>query len=713
MVFGLCCGCEEQRYVTVRRYDLATGATAWEYGPGTKWTWHYGSDIVSGLVVPKDTVLNKYIRTVGSTWTRSSLSTTPANAAEAVHLIQIDATTGDVVNDSVLSGEFATGATKRFYTPSLNPTIYGLSSGDIVAVENKRPVLELIDWKTNVASKQYVLHPHGQKIGNITLTTYANTTCSFAVTAGNATIEAAIAALAVVSAVSVTGGPWPFAAVDIDITWTTSGGDFKAFATDTFSGGISTSVSAVCYSASTGEIVSSVGAEFGLGSSITAEKILSNGTASIPYPGGAETSLGVPFASAGSDMILVRTNDTPTLEGWTVGSTWTREWVIWLNTPRSADPGRSDGVLISNVESNSICVMWYGQYNADGFTGYTGTDRWSGAFVDTTDGSIAYLSEPTTDTFIGGIGTSRPFLADGGGTDLLVRYDDYNWDDITSDYEEDSSDTAAIETFGLNTMILYTATNGPNTPDSSPYYTRLPSDVINATEDAILTGQMDLQSASPPNTLITRGLEDSLHNTSPQDYWRYYWNYQVKSSHRALSGEFRMKLIWNTTGSTDLVRYTAWLDYTEATATLMPALQDELIAAVQPPGSTYTDGIDIPLVQIQTYAGHPDAGHVVNMLEHGVQVIYTVDNNTGDDRYIHASKKAVFLNANRIEFEFRNMVWEPVMGSDTILWERSSASPPVWGRTWTARSGVPANPKGAWLRNEIVIAFGPESRAEL
>jgi len=721
MAFKLCCSCG-QNDITIRRYNTSTGETVWEYGPGQGWTWHYGSDLITGWYVPKATVLTRRVQAVGTSWTRSGLT---ANGAEAVHFVTIDADDGSVVSDTEIPGLFATGTTKGRYTPQFAMSLHGLSGGNIVAGQSRVPIIELVDFTSNTATKKYILHQHGQTLGNVTLRTVGNVDCVFSCTASNATIEAAVDALTEVTSVTVSGGPWPLSPVTIDIVWSSASGDFKTFSTESTSGGISTGISAIYYERTTGEILSAVGAQFGFGTGVTPTKLISVGTASAPAPGTAPSTVTGPLRAVADNKVLMGTmTRTTALECWTVGTSWSRNWVVWLNSPSTW----SLTCGLSNVEENTVCVT-HGMTISEAGSGYTTSGYW-GEKIDCGSGTVTSFDRGwdggSDINFLGWYGTPGAVLTDTDSSSVVLQYSRLGWDAV-----EDWND---IVSEGYDDSIGFPLTDGASIALDEIAVTDLP--FTDSTHQSLFARWADgvgtLYGCSGSALLGTRSLggvngvtnsrigrnyarkQEVVSEPLNGSYYRYWWQYQVEDAIRATAGEFRMKLKW--VNSPESFIYTDWLDYLTTTE---DELKTALTDIVGPPGSTWVDGVNFPLVEVgnilqssSAVTNTADRTHY-GILERGVTVVFTVDRTTLGDRFIHSSKQFVFTSSANITFEFRNMTWDPYSDAAVCLYDRDYTAAPIWGRTWRARSGAPSAPAGSWFKNGKIVHFDQESRAEL
>jgi hypothetical protein len=648
------------------------------------------------------------------------------NAAEALHFVTLNAEDGSVENDIVVPGAFVSGTTKGNYRPTDFPTtLFGLSGGNVVTGGGPPPVLELVDFADNNATKYYTLHGHSYKLGNVTLVTVGNVSCVFATTASNATIEAAIDALTEVSSVTVTGGPWPHKAVDITIVWTAFSGDWKLFSVDNTSGGKLTRAGATLFDYDTGEIIGAVGAECGLGTGVTATKLLASGKAAVPTPSSAPSVIAGPVVTcASNNVLLMQISSNSTLESWTPGATWTRNWVIWINAPQ--------GVAgVSNCENDTIVTTHLTTSDPDFVSLYNDLGKW-GEKISCSSGGITDMpvaDNSVVSTWLGEQSSSAVILTDGDSNDGMTRYGSVSLREISLLYYGSSLASGTSNCFpftaGANLARLdVTLDESPQTDaNHADYYSRFPASGPGGITASLLLGS-DAANVSSVFTDATvkrvyAKLDDVTSAPILGSYKRFWWHYQIDGNIRATGGEFRMKFKWDTGGFTFL--YTDWLSYTDTTET---ELHDALNELLGPPGAAWDDS-NFPIVQvgylipqpsfdtdIGAAASAPVARTAYSLLERGITVIYTTDRTTAATEYIPSGKQFVFDTTGNITFEFRNMTTQ--YDGDTIaMWSRENDPQKQWGRKWIPRPKAPNRPSGSWIKDGRTIGYSTESKAEL
>ena len=681
------------------------------------------------------------------------------NAAEALHWVTLNAEDGSVVNDILVPGAFVTGIQKGNYRPeNFFPTeLYGLTNGNIVTAGGPAPLLELVDFQDNNATKYYTLHGHSYKLGNVGFVTRGGASCGFAVTATNATIEAAIDALTEVSSVTVTGGPWPHKRVDITIVWTAFSGDFAAFSYENTSGGKLTRAGATLFDAETGEIIGAINAQsFGFGTGVTASKLISTGNDDVPTVTSApSTAINGIAGACGSNAILIFTLGT--LENWTPGETWTRNWVLWLNIPNSSDDITPTFGSISNIENDTVligyaCTNNQGLFNfASPSSGKYNTLGKYGTFVNTNSGGVTDL--PSANYGDGALLHTLGFrsswyaqLPDGDGESALCVYGESSLRNIAylgttvdaTNANFNKNDNYAISAGHTVTLNILPSVAPPDDypglyEDGNEFayqFSRI-NTLFAATSDKMLVRQASDPAANDSMVMRWLGRTENVETTNPLATWyrtyrRYWWTYQVRYASRAVSGEFRMKIKW--TFSPDSFIYTNWMSYTSTTET---ELEDELTETLGPPGSNYNRTPpfgNFPIVSVQPLVGSqyndwgigneadPDRNWY-SILERGILVVYTTDrfgtDDLDSDTYIPSEKASAFSNQANIVFEFRNMVWPDGYDDTLQMVERTSAADLIWSRKWIPRPKAPNRASGSWIKDGRTIHYNTESRAEL
>ena len=716
MAFRICCSCNNAG-IFLRRYDTSTGDTLWEVDRGHDWSWQYGAEILGGWYVPKKITLNKFVKHAPGSWTRGALA---GNVAEDVWVVTVDADTGAILTDVKLPGVFAVNTVvfgktipNALHVPS---KVTMLSSGSALLSHHVFPSIELIDFTDNLAAKSYILHPHTNGDGTVTLTTTAAESLVLDFDTDAATAETAILALSNVSSATVTGGPWPLAALEVDIVWSTGTADFTAIAASTSVSGASTAAVASEYDTATGERLSYVTRSFGLGTGVTALKLDTTNPAAIPTVATAPRDTATAHASTSSDGVLFLGGGVyPTMEHWTAGFPWTRNWVKYINgTP---DPGSSlaSGSL-SNVENDTVVVT---------FNSATTNKQYR--YVACASGTISDVGIVPTPaggnelSDVGGGFLAGVVLADGDESDLTFVYSSRNLSN-RGGFVTEEGDTCFPHTAGANMSIgSVTDTTSPNDPTDSALFTRTAVPVwsdglkpYGVASGSFLSVGSGLTPQSIDDDLISKCYFGFTESAPGRSGWAYKWHFQMQETLSFSSGEFRMKFQWDSGGFTFI--YSDWYDYATAS---QAALSADLDTIMGPPQVHWDALVDPPLVQVASIvpgnswpAAAPADKDFRAPLEIGLEIKFTVDKIASSDTYIDPTKRFVFTSLGYITFEFRNMV-RTADTSDFALYPRSQDSDPTWGRAWKPKTGVQSFPQRGWIKDGFVVACGSESRNEL
>lgn len=263
MKMNYCCGCGERRiirWVTIKGLDVLDGATIWEYGPGSGWAHHYGLDAITGIEpvitdpwVPDRYVIRTQVNGIAAEIGNRNSGTLAANCEQAIKITKLDSLDGTQVSSVLLECGFVTSiedsgaynSLHQLFALSYSSAIVaGLSNGYWATIGNVAPAIELLDFTSNGATKEYVLHAHTNTAGQIAFTTRGGATLALAYNASAATVETAIEALAGVTSATCTGGPWPWRKIEVEVVWASSTNDFASIA---HSGSLSASAFTTAY----------------------------------------------------------------------------------------------------------------------------------------------------------------------------------------------------------------------------------------------------------------------------------------------------------------------------------------------------------------------------------------------------------------------------------------------------------------------------------
>lgn len=428
MLLGRCCRCKTVEPVTIKGLTASTGVTEWEYGPGALWVQHYGADEISGFV-NEWTTNDRYVAIGGiGYWLTLGLyrsgGALTANCSECWKIVKIDGTDGTEIESATWQGIFSSDPTSGTLGSLLNLNRIGfgagLSGGDHCRTHSILPAVEWVDYTTNTANKEYILHAHTQQGGNVYLQTKTSgETITIPYNAIAAQVKTLFEATADCTAATVTGGPWPGTALEVNVTWSAATGDINAIKYDsTYSAGgagsctfqwnagtstwvlvsdscnpgpaeepltsgtydgelragtcpvsfpppptgtRSTLAAAVSYDTGTGAVANSVGQVFGLGAStVTATKLISETAGTVPTVSTLPNSDIEPdiYAGASNSLLVFGYQGTNgrTVEGWTVGSLWNPIWKRYINA--NAAGGRFAWATgLAQSGTIAVCVL--------------------------------------------------------------------------------------------------------------------------------------------------------------------------------------------------------------------------------------------------------------------------------------------------------------------------------------------------------------------
>jgi len=247
MLMQISCGCciGHIEAVTIKGIDKTDGTTIWEYGPGSLWRHHYGVDAISGIVPNLSATLNKYAIAAGlypnyAACGNRNTATLTANVCEPLSVVKLNSLDGTVIESAGLTGIFCdtiTDVSVGLVNGQSIRNAAALSGGDYVIVGDRIPFIEFVGFASNGATKEYILHAHGQQSGNVYLKTRTSSeTITIPYDSNAAAVEALFEATADCISATATGGPWPLSPIEIEVEWSASSGDISAIsATATYS----------------------------------------------------------------------------------------------------------------------------------------------------------------------------------------------------------------------------------------------------------------------------------------------------------------------------------------------------------------------------------------------------------------------------------------------------------------------------------------------
>jgi hypothetical protein len=622
----------------------------WEYGIGTLWEHHHGSNLITGITRPASVSLDKFVIAVEpgfvGTFPNRNTFTLTANCAEAMSITQLNSLTGAEVHSTTLSGIF-TRTTNDGQLILNGPTMWnacGLSGGNYCISGIRPPQIELVDFGSNNATKYYKLHGHTQQAGNLTLTTRTSSdTVSWAHNASNATIETAIESSSDVVSATVTGGPWPYSAVSVEIVWNAATDDFATHTFTKTSGpdSRSTNGAAAVYDPSTGLVVNSVGYLFGARES--ASFLISQFGVIPSVPAGLDACRNVYAGASNTVLTTGRTNGVKWLEGWTTGSTWTKNYTLVDNlTATIGFPGATS-------PSNNGAVSFNGPRRT-----YTGPKTRSSAYVVISTGAVteidaanATLNQQVIDTR-NQDGAATPYVQSG----FLVRYSDSDWPSLNHLYHPGG---LQVDANGTKHIIGGAAIG----MDASNMYG------IATTYAPTINYGFPARNPSTIGGTSARG---------------YFWKFYVQTFvYLDSSTEFRFRFASVNLG----IRTTAWLAWRCTGAQIKDAI-DAIF-------DENTEGV-VDNVTVNPFGEPAALTGASSLLERNLEIRFAGANVAS---YIPTQ----FLTVGRITIELQNVA--PVntyagMGA----WSRSTGAE-VWSRGFTAVDSGDI-PSSMWLRGDYV-----------
>ncbi|HAV33661.1 MAG TPA: hypothetical protein DC058_14170 [Planctomycetaceae bacterium] len=749
MLLGRCCRCKTVEPVTIKGLTASTGVTEWEYGPGALWAQHYGADRISG-VVNEWTTNDKFVLAgglgyfAGTPGVRSSGALT-ANCAQCLKLVKLNSTDGSEVESATMQGVFAyaqvgTGAFQAVNLTRLTAPV-GLSGGDYLVPHSMDPAVEWVDYTTDTANKEYILHRHTLQGGNVYIRTKtSNETITIPYNATAAVVKTLFENTADCTAATVTGGPWPDAAINVDVTWSQSTGDISGIKFDaTYSAGGSgsctfqwnagtstwvlvsdtcnpgpaeepltsgtydgelrsgtcpvsfpppptgtrdTRAAAVSWSTSTGAITSHVGRIFGLGSSSVPGKLIAETAGTVPTVSTLSTSDIEPDLYAGaSNSVLVfgfQGTNGRTVEGWTVGSPWSRIWQKYVNADIWA--GRwAWAAGLAQSGKVAVCVRRR-IYNTSEKAG-TIADIAAGTFTEFDESEIS-----TTATLDNNAAFSR--LLDGSGTDRLAYYYERRFIPTTS--------PTATKEYSLGGSEYKTPTKKLLIGVYGWQLLGVDADRIYG---PLITFSQDTTPILWSNSNNTQGPTAGGVAFAGSISRTYRWRWYTGPSERYNAGEFR--ILFRPQAGTGLAnKTTSWLDWqcsgtdiVNAVLALFPENTEGVVSNVRvnPLGATNVT----------------DNSPAISLFEGNIDIHFQAAGSLGfiDPRYV---------STGRVSIEVRSRSTFPSTGG-LAAYSATDASV-VWSRNYGSTAS-PAktypSPQGGWLRGSRLYVYGPVVDNEL
>jgi hypothetical protein len=714
------CSCETRvSAVTIKAFHKSDGTTEWEYGPGSWWRHHYGADEITGIQADTAATLDAYVIAAsdGESWVLAdnrNLTTLTANACECLSLVKLNALDGTVIETAVMGGMFVSavfpnGAYVMVNGLEISETA-GLSGGDYVIAGRRVPVIEFVDFSSNTATKNYVLHGHNQRSGNVYLQTRTSAeTITLPYNATASAVEAAFESTSDCVSATATGGPWPLAGIDIEVEWSVSGGDISAIKIDGATTGSSpgtgtsewqfdavaevwnlianncttgtpvppnynpgfpatdfgtceiagvsspTEGAATTYDTGTGTIVNTVGRIFGASTTITAQKLVDAG-ASVPSVTQNANEAIYHMVSGPSNTLGIMGTGFNYIESWTPSSTWSNNWQKFINTIGGANFSSPRLNLLGaySVEQGKLLVNFQNRL-------YAG-DYKAAAHIDMTSGTVTEIINafysPST---INGNNTGQTYLLEGDSS-TTVEYPR----GVLNPFGE------RVYNFGIDTHIdgtsLFLGRSFHAGVDSSNVYG---TGIVAGTVAQILHEYYGTFSST---------------TNSVSHFWRFR---TVSGARFTNAAEFRFVFRG---GFTPWIAWDADQSEIEAAIlTVYPQNTEGLVSNARLPWGGFPNGT----LPDNTY---------FSWLERGVEIEFQAFRNI-------AGRNAGYIppthvTAGRITIEVRNAVGYNPEG--IVAWDRTNGDL-VWSRAW----GTPVTggselqyPRYIWTRGDFVFAYG-------
>jgi hypothetical protein len=335
------CNCRQAKAVTIKRFATSDGATVWEYGPGQWWSPVVGGSAILGVIGEIGTFVPDTYVVAAGVGVDAAFPSRPAvaNCKEGMSIISLSDTDGTENSKVTIEGWFQAGSTDVGFTVFNGfPVDYcALSTGDYLMLHSRPPQVELVDYNSNPVTKQYIFHAHSQTGGNVTLTTKTSgDTIVVGYNVTSAALKTAIETSGDVASATVTGGPWPLSKMSVSVTWNSAADDFatiKADSTYTVGFGFrNTQGPAIAYNPSTGLITHVAPHAFGPSSMSTPSFLISQIGLVPSVPGEANGAPRYVVAAPGGRVAVTSINGSNGYaEGWTVGTSWSRNWIYYIN----------------------------------------------------------------------------------------------------------------------------------------------------------------------------------------------------------------------------------------------------------------------------------------------------------------------------------------------------------------------------------------------
>lgn len=675
MLLGRCCHCGENpkpRYVNLKCFDKSNGAIVWEFGPCFLPVQQYGADYIHAFQSNTPLTFDTYIYTcptngdILTTVNRGSVTLSANACSGAADVVRLNSASGTEANRSTVSWLFSNteqdSPIGQFNTSVIMSQADGLSGGNMIIGGHVPVQMELTDYASNNVTKTYIFHPHTHTAGDVTLKTRpSNQTISWAYNASAATVKTAIESVGDVSSATVTGGPWPFAALNVSVTWASSSGDFASitFTKETLAGfsNRSTMSALILIDPTNGNITKTFGYIFGNYSS--AVKMHPSVSGFIPTVPDAIEAAQRPIAGASNTFAVEQPGLAGTqnwFEGWNA-TTSTELWCVFNNHNVSTGERKPH---IKGFRSHAGLVYITGTKKT-----LAGSD-WVGCKVDISAGTRTEVNH--TESALNNV-------------DCWML--DADNDATTNGYHQFSTrfqQTAPAVTFvtvdeqgelDINGNVFRVGSRRLIGLDASDFY------VWHSNDSATFRYK---NPAATPSLIASTNARGYL--------WRFYLSPGV---HFDTGTEFRFKFTGNSGNPT---KYSNWIDWLASSSTIKTAID----AAFSANTAGVTDN-----VVVYPFGAPTAFDNTVGTLEQYLEIRFAgAANATGlAELYIPAT----YVQANKITIETRTETHE-FTPAGIASFDRTTCSL-NWSRAFGTIGGVDVSyPLDAWVRGNYVFAYG-------
>jgi len=671
---------ERVRLVNLKCLNKSDGTIVWEIGAIFFPVQQYGADYIHcfQIVPPKN--LDTYILELPTDGTLAvfenrNTKTLGANrASDAVEVLRLNSDDGTEANRSAvpwLFSMFAVSASTPSFTPGerffgfgstvVNIQCDGLSGGDMIIAGHVPIQIELTDYASNNTTKTYVFHPHTHTAGTVTMKTLvSDQTITFGYNVSAASLKTALESVGDVSSATVTGGPWPLAALNVSVTWSSSSGDFKSAGIEatTLAGFSNRPTRAALFTVdpTNGTISDTFGCIFGDYSA--AVKMHPSVSGFIPTVPDAVSDASRPIAGASNSFAVSESNsNNPNwFEGWNA-TTKTEIWCVYNN---------------HTVSSGERKPYIHQRRSHAGYVYITGTKKtlagsdWVGCKVDIAGGTRTEVNHTQS-----ALNNMDCWMTDADNDSATNAYSQF-----TTRFQQTSP------------AVTYVTVDEQGELDISGNIFRVGAARLiglDASDFFVWHGQGS-QGFRYKNPAATPSL---ITSTNARGYlWRFYLD---PGTHYDTGTEFRFKFTGNSGNPT---KYSDWIDWL-GDATAIEAAINSVFAA-------NTGGV-VDNVQVWPFGAPTAFDNTHGHLEQYLEILFAgAANATGiSELYIPAT----YVQQNKITIEIRTPTAEfspPGIAS----FNRSTCSL-NWSRKFGEQGGNDiAYPLDAWVRGDYVYAYG-------